>query len=246
MKNNALRITTWLYPPDDKVRWVATSELPLVAPSLTPGGLQSLLNYLKQKGIIGLERMAGSQLARLTPRGQRALGEKLPVFAAKRRQWQGEWQLICFLKTPASDKGFRILRRQLQTVGAAQLIRGVFLYPGELPDQLSIDLRNNYEGLVAVLKVTGWSFGDEASIIGSIFNFSDLYSTYSSISKEIDSLLIKHVSLNSLINQQKSRFSSVFDRLYENLRLDPGFQQGYFSQEKSGLDLLFLMQKLSQ
>lgn len=245
MKENAQRILTWLYPPEKTARWVGVAELALVAPDLTPGGLQSVLQYLREKRRILVERVDGVQTITITTHGMRALEAEIPAFSLARREWKGEWQGIFFLKAPAQDPHFRFLRRLLLEVSAFPLTRGMFIFPGALPERVLFELRNAYEGAVTVVALKDWTFGDEKEIIGSALSLSDLASTYSSISKEIDTLLALEKAINAFNHQQKLDFSSVFDRLFLALQTDTGLQKRYFPQVESGVELLFSLHYIS-
>lgn len=245
MKENAQRILSWLYPPVKTSRWIPVAELSLVAPSLTTGGLQSTLAYLQTKKKIIIERVAGERSASITTHGMKALEEHLPVFSLHQRQWKGNWRGVFFLKAPKSDKNFRFLRRILTYTYALPIARGMYLYPGELPEKVIFELRNSYVGSVLVVEFNHWVFGDEREIIGSVLRLGDLQDTYSSISREIDSLLRLDSSLISFSDQQKMQFSSIFDRLYGSLQNDFGIQKAYFPQLENGVDLLFNLQNLS-
>ncbi|HCR81046.1 MAG: hypothetical protein UX28_C0003G0170 [Candidatus Pacebacteria bacterium GW2011_GWA1_46_10] len=245
MKENAQRLLSWLYPSDKTARWVKTAEFAMIAPDLTSGGLQSILSFLQARKRIRLEKIQNESLASITTHGMRALEAQIPVFSPSRREWKGEWYGIFFLRAPKQDKNFRFLRRTLLGTHALPAARGMFLYPGELPDRVTFELHNTYEGGVMVVKLKDWLFGDEKEIIGSNFGLADLAETYSGISKEIDSLLTGDSSLNSLTNQAKLRFFSVFDRLFSALKLDYGLQHFYFPQVPNGVELLFQLQNLS-
>lgn len=245
MKQNAQRMLSWLYPPEKTSRWISTAELRLVAPDLTRGGLQSILGYLQSRKRIVLERIAGEQSASITTHGMRALEEQLPALSLKKRQWKGNWQGVFFLEAPRGDKNFRFLRRILTNVYAIPLARGMYLYPGELPEKVIFELRSTYVGSVLVVEFSEWVFGDEQEIIGSALQLGDLQDSYSSISREIDSLLSLDESLISFTDQRKVQFSSIFSRLYHNLENDFGVQKAYFPQVDSGVDLLFNFQKIS-
>jgi hypothetical protein len=245
MKENAQRLLTWLYPSDKTARWVKLDELSLVAPQLTEGGLQSVLSYLQQHKRLVIERFDGQQLASITTHGMQALTGQIPAFQAQRRNWQGSWQGVFFLQAPKSDQNFRFLRRLLLGSFALPVNRGIFLYPGNLPEKITFELNTSYEGAVIVTEFKQWSFGDEREVIGSILNFSDQVNSYSGVSKEIDKLLRLETPLIEFTDQSKLRFSSVFDRLFANLKNDFGVQQAYFPQVKGGVDLLFELQNLS-
>lgn len=245
MKENAQRILTWLYPPDTTARWVEAAELALVAPDMTRGGLQSVLQYLQGRRRILLERFRGTQAVTITAHGMRALEAEIPAFSPARRQWKREWQGVFFLKAPAQDAHFRFLRRVLLEAGALPLARGMFIFPGALPERVLFELRNAYEGAVTVVTFRDWIFGDEKEIIGSLLSLSDLASTYSSISKEIDTLLASDTAINSFNHPQKLLFSSVFNRLFSALQTDTGLQKHYFPQVEGGVELLFSLQHIS-
>ncbi|HEX9817379.1 MAG TPA: hypothetical protein VGA89_00565 [Patescibacteria group bacterium] len=245
MKENAQRILSWLYPSDKAVRWVRSEEFGVVAPDLTDGGLQSVLLFLQKRKRVVIERLEGQQLVSITTHGMRALEEQIPAFVPQRRTWQGDWQGIFFLRSPRSDQHFRFLRRLLTNGFALPVSRGVFLYPGKLPEKIIFELNSGYEGAVLVAEFKNWSFGDEKELISEILALSDMINTYSGISKEIDKLLTLDQSLIEFTDQAKLRFSSVFDRLFTTLKNDYGIQQAYFPQEKTGIELLFALQKLS-
>mgnify|MGYP003334287879 CR=1 FL=1 len=235
----------WLYPPDRSSRWVAIDELALVAPDLTSGGLQSTINYLESKKSLVTERLEGQLSVSITTHGMRALEEQLPAFSAKKRQWKGNWQGVFFLEAPAGDNNFRFLRRLLTNVAAVPVSRGMYLYPGELPEKVIFELNSSYVGSVMVVEFAQWVFGDEKEIIGSTLQLGDLVDAYSSISKEIDTLLTVDQTLISFTDQQKLRFSSIYDRLFGALQHDLGVQRAYFPQVENGVDLLFRLQTLS-
>lgn len=245
MKENAQRILSWLYPQVNTSRWVKTAELPLIVPAVTSGGLQSILLYLQSRKRVVVERVGGSQAVSITTHGMKALEEVIPAFLPVRREWKGEWQLLLFLEAPAQDKNFRFLRRVLLAAAALPLARGMFLYPGDFPDKVTFELSNSYEGSVLLVKLKDWTFGDEKAIIGSIFPLGDLTDDYSSISKEIDTLLAIGTPMISFTDPQKVLFSSVFDRLFLALQTDMGIQRAYFPQVETGVSLLFTLQNIS-
>lgn len=245
MKDNVQRILSWLYPSEKTSRWVQVAELPFVAPALTPGGLQSILLYLQAHKRVVLEKVSGNQMVSITTHGMRALEAKIPAFSPARRAWQGEWQGIFFLTAPTQDKNFRFLRHLLLDAFAIPISRGMFVYPGPLPERVTFELHNSYEGGVVVIGLKDWQFGDEKDVIGRILQLGDLTTTYSSVSKEIDRLLAFDTPLISFTDQQKLLFSSVFDRLFAALQIDRGVQKAYFPQVQTGTELLFGLQNIS-
>jgi DNA-binding transcriptional regulator PaaX len=245
MKDNSLRILTWLYPKDNQSRWVDVEELALFLPNMTPAGLQSSLFFLQQKKQLVLEKIDLVQAVSITSHGKKSLEKAIPAFSQQRRQWRGEWWAIVFLQAPKHDKNFRFLRRVLLAEHSLPLTRGIFLFPGQLSEKISYELRNSYEGNVMVAPFKNWTFGDDKEIIGSILEMSDLANSYSSISKEITSLLEKETNIKGLSDQSKIAISSVFDRLYNSLKNDFGILHEYYPYITSGVDLVFSLQPLS-
>jgi hypothetical protein len=245
MKTNTLRLLCWLYEQEGTTRWVDVRELHWIVPEMTPGGLHSVLLYLQERKRIVLERTEGQLWARITAHGMKMLEARLPAVSAISQPWGGVWQAVIFVKPPAADRGFRALRRALIAARAVPLTRGVFLYPGELPESITVKLYRGYEGAVTVVQLQEWTFGSGQTAIASIVGIGDLTSAYSSISKEIDRLLIFSTPLIGLNHQQKLMFSSVFSRLYSALQSDLGLQNIYFPQEETGSNILFRLQKIS-
>ena len=245
MKDNSLRILTWLYPKDNQSRWVDVDELSLFLPNMTASGLQSSLFFLQKKKKVVLEKIDSVQAVSITSHGMRSLEKAIPAFSQQRRQWRGEWWAIVFLQAPKHDKNFRFLRRVLLAEHSLPLTRGVFLFPGQLSEKLSYELRNSYEGDVMVAPFKNWTFGDDKEIIGSILGMSDLANSYSSVSKEIARLLENETDIKGLSDQSKMAISSVYDRLYTSLKNDFGILHEYYPHVTPGVDLVFSLQSLS-
>lgn len=244
MKRNTKQILAWLYPEEGSVRWVKKSELAWVMKDLTKGGLTSLLHYLQNQKKIVMESFSNEIQVSISSHGMRALETSIPVFSPQRREWRGDWTQVVFIQAPSNDAGFRFLRKLLLKYHGLVLARGIFLFPGNLPEEISTELRSSYEGAVSVMRLRDWAFGDERSIMGQNFTMSDLSALYSSISKDINQLLIKNSSKKGFSDQSKLLFSSVFDRLFHSFENDPGLLQYYFPQVESGLELLFSLRSV--
>ena len=93
-----------------------------------------------------------------------AIDISIPAFSPQRREWQGDWQGIFFLQAPKQDKNFRFLRRLLIGAFAVPISRGIFFYPGNLPEKITFELNSSYVGAVTVVQFKKWSFGDERQL----------------------------------------------------------------------------------
>jgi hypothetical protein len=98
---------------------------------------------------------------------------------------------------------------------------------------------------VGVVKVSDWTITDFRAIITSVYGIFDLFSLYSGISGEINSLLTSNGNKKRLNNQSKIQLSSLLDRFLQILANDPGFFTPFFSRDISGRSLLLRLQLLA-
>jgi hypothetical protein len=258
MKATTRKILVWLYSPDsDQERWVDVEDLRLLLGELKKSGFRSLISLLRSQQLVevslrGVEALQGltpkvkgqTPKARLTTYGRDLLESQFPVFGKGLDTWEGEWSLIVFLTSPKSDLRFRYLRKFLLNERCAQLSRGVYLYPGEMPSEVSKLLLKLYVGSVVVIKTKDWAFGDEKSIVNKLFLLSDIRNAYSGISAEAGQLLRQKNRGKGSSDQYKKAVYLVFDRLMEMLSLDLGLLHFYYPEEKGGKFLLSRLQEL--
>ena len=241
MKATTRKILVWLYSPDlDQERWVDAQDLRLLLSELKKSGFRSLISLLKSQQLIVVQ--AGR--VRLTTYGRDLLESQFPTFGERLDTWEGEWSVIVFLVSPRGDLRFRYLRKFLLGERCAQLSRGVYLYPGEVPSEVSKLLLKLYVGSVVVIKTKDWAFGDEKSIVNELFLLSDIKNAYSGIGDEAGQLLRRKNQGKGSSDQYKKVVYLVFDRLLEMLSLDLGLVHFYYLEEKGGKFLLSRLQEL--
>jgi len=229
MKQNTQKLLTWLYSSAEKRSYVINyRQLKLILPDMTAGGRRSLVHYLTKKLLIRTERINDQIHISLTSHGIDALVAQFPVFNEAWQQWQGEWSVLIFRSGPKGDLHFRYLRQLLLDNHAFSLSRGVYLYPGMLPNQVVSVLKEMYVGAVVVVVTNQWSFGDERNIVNRHDLLLDLVEVYSGISKEINQLLVLKNNQKRLTKKARLQVYSVFDRLFNVLGQDPGFLQYYY------------------
>ena len=239
MKLNTQRLLAWLYSPKKEQRRLTTyTELELLLPDMTGGGRRSLVHYLTQKLLIRTERIGDQTQISLTPHGIDALVAQFPAFNEIYQQWQGEWSVLIFRIGPKGDPHFRYLRQLLLDNHAFSLSRGVYLYPGELPEQVINVCKKMYVGSVTIVATHQWSFGDERQIINQQYLLSDLVEVYSGISKEINQLLELKNNQKRLTKKSRLQIYSVFNRLFNILNQDPGFLHYYYPHVSTAPTLL--------
>jgi len=257
MKQNTQKLLTWLYSPADRKpidapadrkpidaptdrnpRAIDYQQLALILPDMTPGGRRSLIYFLTQKHLICTNTLGGKTTISLTSHGTDALISQFPVFSKALREWQGEWSMLIFHKGPKGDPHFRYLRQLLLDQHAFSLSRGVYLYPGELPSQVSNLCKEMYVGAVTVAMVSQWIFGDERRAVSDHYILSDIAEIYSGISNEINQLLETQNEQKRLTKKVRLQIYSVFDRLFNVLSLDPGFLHYYYPQLPTAEQLL--------
>lgn len=245
MKHTTKKILLWLYQTDKETKsLVQARQLRLLLPELKDSGFRSLINLLKKQHLISQEEEKGLPAYRLTSYGESLLEAQFPIFSDSMNDWAGEWTIVVFLSAPKSDKQFRYLRRYLVNENCGQLSRGVYLFPGKLPENINKLLFKLYVGSVLVTGMSKWVFGDERSLINNLFGLSDLKTTYSGISKEIDQLLKQKNRAKGFESGDISTVCLVFDRLINSLKFDLGLVHYYYSESKSGRELLKQLQML--
>lgn len=245
MKHTTRKVLLWLYGQGaGSERVVSGDELRLLLPELKNSGFRSLLNLLKKKSLISQEKREAQTTYRLTSYGASLLEADFPLFSSLMSTWSGKWTMILFLGAPKSDRQFRYLRKFLIDEHCGQLSRGVYLYPGTPPEVISKLLLRLYVGSVLVAGISNWSFGDERSLISSIFGLNDLKNSYSGISKEVHQLLKQKNKTKGLKDRDNVAVCLAFDRLMSLLDFDLGLLHYYYPESKSGDKLLSQLQEL--
>jgi len=244
MKENTKLLLVWLSSSQPETRWVEYAEIKTLLSGLSDSGIKSLLFLLKKNQLISLERFNEKLHASLTSHGKRSLESEFPAFSERLSMWRGEWSVIIFLKPPVGDKNFRFLRKKLLSLHFLPLSRGVFLYPGDIPENVTSLCDQLYREAALVLKTKEWVFGDELETIGLKSGISDTRESYSSISKEIDELIVKIDTTKGLMEGDREQILSVFYRLYLIMTEDMGIGAHYFPQEEGFFSLLLKLQGL--
>lgn len=243
MKPSTQKLLLSLFPTGEDQIWLDYSQIKFLTPELTAAGRRSLVAQLKQKSLIIVEHLARTQI-RLTNHGQSAAKSQFLALSEERRRWQGEWSLVVFLEAPRQDANFRYLRSSLLQHKAIPLTRGNYLYPGALPEVLRNLLYDLYRDNVALFQVQQNGETDIPQLIAGSYVLSDVFQTYSGISKELDILLRKKQPIKELTDGQKNSLYLVFNRFFTALLLDPGLTSFYFPNSPSPLDLLSDWQEL--
>jgi len=239
MKQNTQKLLVWLYSPKGQPRRdLDYQQLEHILPEMSSGGRRSLIHFLTQKLLIRTHRLNGHTTINITSHGVDALEAQFPVFSKAMQSWQGEWSMLIFLKGPKGDPNFRYLRQLLLDQHAFSLTRGVYLYPGELPSQVSNLYKEMYVGAVTVVKVHQWAFGDERAAVDEHYMLSDIAEILSGISSEINQLLSVKKEQKRLTKKLGLQIYSVFDRLFNAIGTDPGFLHHYYPQLPTPIQLL--------
>lgn len=244
MKINSKKVLLWLYTPSNQSRRrVPYSNIKWLLEDLTAAGRQSLIRLMEERQWIFTDELNGESHLSISSYGRNLLEAEIPALVKVNDKWQGEWSMLLFLESPAADQSFRYLRTQLVKGNWLSLKRGVYLYPGDLPQSIKDLLAEVYISHVAVIKLGRWQFGDEQMIIGQKMNMQDLISVYSGIGREITKLLEHFAKNKELSDRQKVNFSSIFSRLLHSLLNDLGLITYYFPTAESGTRLLKRLQQ---
>lgn len=244
MKENTKLILVWLYSERVGERWVSYDEAKRVLSKLSDSGLKSLLFLLNKKQLVSLEKINDETHMSITSHGKRALESQFPAFSPRFVQWQGDWSVMMFLTPPKGDKNYRFLRQKLLSFHFIGITRGVFVYPGDVPEEVIKLCDQLYRDSVVVLKNKEWVFGDDLKTIGMKSGLLDTKDAYSSISREISGLIEKNNSQKGLMKASEHEILSIYDRLYRTLEADCGLVGWYFPQETGFFSLLKSLQNL--
>ena len=243
MKDNSKKILLFLYSGNNEERWLTSSGIRVILPDLTDAGYKSLLFLLEKKQFLKVDKTTEEFRYSLSSYGKSFLEDKFPALLAKSDKEQEAWKIIIFLDSPKTDKNFRYLRSFLSKNKAISLTRGVFLYPGNLSELIKKELESSYRNAVVVMELGNWLIGDEFTIMGQKAGLDDLFSLYSGISKELESLIIILSEKNSANDGQKKQLFSVFNRFVEAVSADNTLLFYYFPQVETVLTLLQKLQK---
>lgn len=250
-KHSTHAVLTWLYFKNQG--YLDQADLPLLLPSLSKGGVRSLLSLLVRDKLV--EKLDPSLMGEMVPvslRNSQTLlqitnhGVELLRSQFSAFQFQdtssvasvGSWSVIAFLESPKSDAQFRYLRSYMQQIHAGQLKPGMYLYPGHPSEQLLSQLRKLYVGSVVVLRATEWLFGDERTVVSTAFPIYDTAQLYSGISKEISQLLASKGTKKGLSNEDKVALFTVFNRFMSILGDDPGITHWYYPHVPTAAQLV--------
>jgi len=229
VKKNTQKILLALYSNSQEPPVVTpVDRLAVVVPDLSPSGFRSLIMFLETKQLIYRQRVLSTVSVGITEEGRRVLTALFPALQTRWRQWQGNWMVLVFLKAPHSDPHFRYLRKLLLSEQSIVFTRGVYLAPDSFSPRIIHECQSLYSKSVSLFSVEKWLMGLDRPQVISYYDLTAKIESYSGISKEIDQLLIKHTYKKGLNNQLKNNISSLFDRLVDSLREDPGFSRFYF------------------
>lgn len=245
MKKNAVAVTLLLFPVSQSQDvFLTTSKAIELLPGMTKGGVRSVLHYLDKNGILSAEKVGSETRYYLTSLGESQLIEQFPALNPAWDTYSGEWTCLVFQEAPKSDQQFRYLRTQVLKERALQLSRGVYCVPGNFSEDFLYLTRKMYSGSVVLLAVSSWLQGFERSTVTRNLGLNDLVTTYSGISKDIEQLLVEVGESDTLTDQQKQAFISVYDRFRDSVYEDSGIVSYYYPNVRTARDLLAQLQSL--
>lgn len=230
MKETSLKVLLLLYPTTTYTPTMRYTDLAWLLPEISPAGRRSLVAQLKTKKLLAIEKLGTRTSFRLTSYGQAAAEAAFPALLRLKGNWQGQWTVLVFRKAPSHDRQFRYLRSVLVEQTAQAISRGVYMYPGQLPQSLQELFFNLYQDSVLVLEAGQVVFGDLRSMIIDTYVLQDIAEAYSGISKELDSLLDPKNKVNTLDQQLKQPMFLVFERFFATLCKDSGLTSFYFPE----------------
>lgn len=239
MKITSKKLLLWLHSslPQERRR-VPISHLDFILSELTPDGRQSLVRYLESNRLLFTDELDGIPKLSLSSHGLTQLEADFPALRRLNHPWEGDWLLIIFTQSPATDQNFRYLRTVLLQEHCLSLKRGVYLHAGEISQRLENLLHSNYRSCVVIVKTASWEFGDPQIVIGQNEVLKDIIEVYSGIGKEIETLLTNFSTSKGLSDRQKKDIGSIYDRIVVNFQQDGGIIPYLYESAPTGIELL--------
>ncbi len=229
MRKTTQRLLLMLYAekerdlPRLRLDWLAW-----LLPELTLAGIRSLVYYLNSQGLIEVIELDGISWLSITQLGKKQLRVDFKALDPFWDMWEGEWEKVVFLASSKGDKQFRYLRNLLVTEGALPLSRGVYLWPKGLLAKVESTIISLYQHSVLVVDFKKTTVGDLRPIVNKYYELNSLYNQYSSISREMNSLLQQVEVKKSLIRKDREKFLNLIEKIRFNLELDLGLTKYYF------------------
>lgn len=245
IKKNAQKLLLTLYTPQgQRPVTLPADRLRYLVPDMSDGGYRSLILFLERKNLLYREKVFGSVSLGITEVGRSTLITLFPALDRTWLTWQEEWMVLVFLEAPKSDPNFRYLRQLLLAEKSLVLSRGVYLAAGSFSNRILIETKQLYSQSVAIVSADRWYLGLERPLIVRYYDLTSRAEVYSGVSKEISRLLVVASAAKKLTDHQKTRLSSILERLLESLRDDPGFTSHYFPDTPDILNLVSQIQKI--
>ena len=187
---------------------------------------RSLLEYLLHSGDVWQERIDDAVRIGITEQGRSRVQASYPAIQRNRGV---KWHLLPFRTAPAQDRHFRSLNALCYREGMRQLARGSYIHPFVPSDALMRTLKTMYgDGEVAIAAVESWDYGVPRSDIIRLFAVDNTASIYSSISKQINKLLVQFSDKKELNYQHLDSICSVIERIAAALPEDAGLIPLYY------------------
>lgn len=245
MKASSQKTLLLLYPTTPQPVALPTTVINLLLPELTPGGRRSLLHHLQAQKYLYREEVVNTTYLSLTNKAIKGLEALFPALQPKWDTWNGELQILVFLRAPQGDPQFRYLRNLLISEGAISISRGVYAAAGEFSARVLSECQNTYAGSVVVCSVAEWIEGSPRELLLQEFAVGDFAGAYSGISREISVLLEKCKSNVRLVDRDILAFDMVFSRFWEIIADDAGFGSFYYPQASNAKIVLRDLQELA-
>lgn len=235
MKNTTRKLLLCLYQSDSsgarRVQ-IPGEAIDIICPGLSRSGRKSLLRLLVRRGwVLQLPQTDGGVLLSLTGIGKTALEAKIPALRPNSQVNGRTWTAILFCQSSKRDPQFRNLRRIIVTAGGTALSRGMYLFPGKVPNTVSGLVSALYQKNVSMFTIGQWLFGKDPDNLVNSIELKQAIDTFSSVSKEASELLSILESENSLNSKRKRQLSSLVDRLQQAVESELFLSPSYLPEE---------------
>jgi hypothetical protein len=216
MKINTQKLLLFLYLSKKAQELkIGYTELTLLFPEISSGGVRSLIHYLKKNNLLFVRKEGKEAFFSLSPLGDLKVQKLFPFVIPRSNKENSRTTVLLFFHTPPShDPSFMTLRKEIKKSGFIPLQRSLYFYQGALPEKILSLCQEKYFSSVLLLQNPTWVIENAFVFLKDKTDKESFENILSGISKEIDGLILKKHEDSLSTYQAKLSMFSVFERIF--------------------------------
>lgn len=238
IKANSRKILLLLTAPGIRDTGLPEDFLLQLLPELSPAGQRSLIAQLLQSRLIWKERRADAAYCGATNQAEQTVRAIFPALVDRAGL---DWHQIVLTRSTKQDPQFRSLVQLLKKHHWHCLARGVYVFPFVPRPELTLTLNSVYERSIVLARIVAWQQGYSRTELVASYHLEALASIYSSISNELNGVLIDIDYKKGLIYKDIKLIGSVLERFETALLDDVGLLPHLFTGNPAGIQIWQLL-----